>query len=45
MNFIKNNKKGFSMVELLGAILILGIISLIAIVSVTRLISRSKKGF
>ncbi|MBR2998040.1 MAG: prepilin-type N-terminal cleavage/methylation domain-containing protein [Bacilli bacterium] len=43
MNFIKNNKKGFSMVELLGAILILGIISLIAIVSVTRLISRSKK--
>ena len=43
MNYVKNNKKGFSMLELLGAILILGILSIIAIISVTRLINRSKK--
>ena len=41
--YVKNNKKGFSMLELLGAILILGILSIIAIISVTRLINRSKK--
>ena len=36
------NKKGFTMIELLGVIVILGILSVMAIVSVTRLITKSK---
>ena len=36
-------KKGFTMIELLAAIVILGILSVIAIASVTRLIDKSKK--
>lgn len=36
------NKKGFTMVELLAAIVILGILSITAIASVTRLVSKSK---
>lgn len=39
---LRNNKKGFTMVELLAAIVILGILSVTAIVSVTRLITKSK---
>ena len=37
------NKKAFTMIELLGAIVILGILSVIAIASATRLIDKSKK--
>ena len=38
----KNNRNGFTMIELLAAIVILGILSVAAIVSVTRLITKSK---
>ena len=37
------NKKGFTMIELLGAIVILGILSVLAITGATRLIDKSKK--
>ena len=36
-------RKGFSLIELLGAITILGILSIITIMSVSRVIERSKK--
>ena len=37
------NNRGFTMVELLGAIVILGILSITSIVSVQRLIEKSHK--
>lgn len=40
-----NNKKGFTMVELLGAVVILGILMLVAIPSVTRYIGNSKDNY
>lgn len=40
-----NNKKGFSLVELLATITILGVISTIGIVSVNALINNSKKNY
>lgn len=39
----RTNQKGFSMIELLGAIVILGIISLIAVTAVTKTTSNSRK--
>ncbi len=39
------NKKGFTLVELLGAIVILGIISTIAIVSLTKVLESSHKKY
>ncbi len=39
---MKNNKKGFTLVEILAAVTILGIISVIAIVSVTNVIEKAK---
>ena len=41
----KNNNNGFSLVELLAAIVIMGILTGIGIVSVTYLISRSEKEY
>ena len=38
-----HNKKGFTMVELLGVIVILGILSVVAITSVRGIINKSKK--
>ncbi len=37
------NKKGFSLVELIGVIVILGIISLIAITEVNRYVKKTKE--
>lgn len=37
-----SNKKGFTMIELLGAIVILGILSVLAITSITRLLNKAK---
>ena len=42
MNNKVNNKKGFTMVELLATITIMGILSVTAIVAVSRLIEKSK---
>lgn len=39
----KNNKKGFTLVELLATITIIGILAVVSIVAVTKLIDRSKK--
>lgn len=36
------NKKGFTMIELLGAIVILGILSVLAITSISRLLNKAK---
>ena len=36
------NKKGFTMIELLAAIVVMGILSVLAITGVTRLIEKSK---
>ena len=40
---MKVNKKGFSLIEILGVIVILGILSVVAIGFVTRLINKSKE--
>lgn len=39
------NKKGFTLVEILAAIVILGVLMSVAIVSVSRILSNSKEGF
>ena len=39
---VNTTKKGFTMIELLAAIVILGVISILAIAGVTRLIEKSK---
>ena len=39
----KINKKGFTLVELLGTIVIIGIVSGLAISGVTRMINNAKK--
>ena len=39
----KSNRKGFTMIELLGVIVVLGVLSVVAIASVTRLINRAHK--
>ena len=38
----RNSKKGFTMIELLGAIVILGVISVLAIVSINRVIEKAR---
>ena len=40
---MKNNKRGFTLVELLATITIIGILAVVSIVAVTKLIDRSKK--
>ena len=42
---MKDNNKGFSLIEILAVVVILGIVSTIGIVSVTRLIDNSKKHY
>ena len=41
---MKNNKKGFTLVELLAVIVILGILLLVAVPSVSNIIKSSKQG-
>ena len=41
----KMNKKGFTMVELLGVIVILGILSIISIVAIQRVMDKAKKEY
>lgn len=40
---MKTNKKGFTLIEILGAVTILGILSVVAIVSVNKVIENGKK--
>ena len=42
---MRNNKKGFSMIELLAAVTILGILSIIGIVAVTRILSKAHEEY
>ena len=43
MNLVKNQNKGFTLVELLAVIVIMGILMMVAIPSVTRTIENSRK--
>ncbi len=45
IKFLKKKRKGFTLVELLGAIVILGILSTIAIVSLTKVLESSHKKY
>lgn len=40
---LANNKRGFTLIELIGVILLLGIISLIAVPAISNIIQESKK--
>ncbi len=45
IKFLKKKRKGFTLVELLGAIVILGILSTIAILSLTKVLESSHKKY
>ena len=42
---MKNNKKGFTLVEIIGVVAILGIVAVIGLVSVNSIIQKGKKVF